>query len=247
MTFGKLIAAGAALAGGGIGWYVLYRMLHDEAPGKPTDAPVPSALPDAAPVAPTLSTPGSTGYKRVDAILPKLRAAAEAGNVPLGLMVGWVCCESGGKLGDVTPKYDERGYFQLMPDESKGLGLDHARLSTDSDYSIDAGVKLIKKYSKAVDKLGVLSALPGSRFHWILTKWIHTVGGGDTKTLVQAAQAVDQANSWDELKAYALTGAAKTKHSPAKWVPFIDKLVKIGLPFGFETTATVAGLEEMGA
>ncbi len=95
--------------------------------GASQDRPIPDHEPDE-PASPT-----TTGYKRVDAILGELKKAAEVSKVPLGLLVGWICKESGGKLGEVTKKYDERGYFQLMSAESAALvdpetgklGLDH--------------------------------------------------------------------------------------------------------------------------
>jgi len=44
-----------------------------------------------------LVIPTKTGKKRVDEILGKLQAAASASGIPLGLLVGWVIKESGGK------------------------------------------------------------------------------------------------------------------------------------------------------
>ena len=44
------------------------------------------------------AVPGSTGKKGVDAILSKLRKAAFASGIPLGLLVGWIAKESAGRL-----------------------------------------------------------------------------------------------------------------------------------------------------
>lgn len=198
------------------------------------DGPVPVHEPDAP------LTVGSTGYKRVDAILSKLRSAAERSGIPLGLMVGWVARESGGRLDEVPKPLKgepdgERGYFQLTPSESRSLGLDHARLSTDPDYSIDAGVRLIQRYMAATDALGV--APRGSTYYWMLVKLQHTMGSGATRKIVEAARAAGQASSWAALEQFAVSRdrefLSATKHSPAKWFPLVDKVYAVGAPLGF--------------
>lgn len=201
--------------------------------------PVPDHQPDV-----PAGTPGSTGYKRVDAILPALKTAAAAADIPLGLMVGWIAKESGGRLDEKT-RYDERGYFQLMPDESKALGLDHQRLSTDSDYSIHAGVLLIKKYALLADGYGIF--VKGSSDYWRLVKLIHTVGNGDVKSLVSAATTAGALSSWNTFEQFALSGGAHTKHSPSKWFPLVDKVYMVGLPFGFghESVLVAGDYEEL--
>lgn len=201
-----------------------------------SDGPVPVHEPDMPPA------PGSTRYKLVDAILDELRKAATTSGIPLGLLVGWIARESGGKLGEVT-KLDERGYFQLMPAESKSLGLDHQRLSTDPVYSINAGLLLIGTYMKAVDALNV--AQPGSTYYWRLVKLMHTMGSGATKTIVNAAKAAGVAGSWDSLEKYATANDSEflheTKHSPLKWFPLVDAVYNVGAPFGFGADQTVVG------
>lgn len=193
------------------------------------DGPVPDHQPDIA-----VPPPGSTGYKLVDAIMGDLKDAASASGIPLGLLVGWIAKESGGKLGEVT-KLDERGYFQLMPDESKSLGLDHQRLSTDPVYSINAGLLLIGKYMKVAQALGV--APVGSSYFWKLVKLAHTMGTGAMNKIVGAAAAANLAGSWSTLEGYALANNDEllrtTKHSPAKWFPLVDAVYKVGAPFGF--------------
>jgi hypothetical protein len=184
-------------------------------------------------------TPGKTGWPKVDAILHLLRQAALESGIPLGLLVGWIAKESGGKIGEVTPKYNERGYFQLMPNESKKLGLDHERLSTDVMYSITAGLLLIGRYMKETDVLGV--APRGTRFYWLLVKLGHTMGSGATKKIVAAAKAAGQAGSWEALERYALDHNTEilheTKHAPAKWFPLIEEIYRVGAPFGFGSDA----------
>lgn len=197
------------------------------------DPPVPVHEPDMP------AAPGSTRYKLVDAILPELTKAAQASGIPLGLLVGWIAKESGGKLSDTT-SLDERGYFQLMPSESKRLGLDHQRLSTDSVYSINAGLLLIALYMKEVDALGV--APKGSAYYWRLVKLGHSMGTGAMDKIVKEAQSNGAAGTWQALEGYAIDNNSHflslVKHAPAKWFPFVDAVYNVGKPFGFGTDAT---------
>ena len=190
-----------------------------------------------------MPSPTSTGYKLVNAILDKLRSAAQSSGIPLGVMVGWVAKESGGKLTSTT-SLDERGYFQLMPDESKSLGLDHQRLSMDPDYSIAAGVKLIQKYADKAS--GIAIAPKGSSYFWRLVKLIHTMGASAVAKIIAGAKDAGAASSWDALERHALANEARylheTKHSPSKWFPLVDQVYQIGFPFGFGNDPTmVAG------
>jgi hypothetical protein len=222
-----LIAAGTAV--------VLAVVLTQEVvPDHPPDLPMPFL-------------PGSTGYKRIDAIMdrlpdgaPGLRTAASTSGIPLGLLVGWIARESGGKIGETT-KLDERGYFQLHPDESKSLGLDHQRLSTDPQYSINAGLKLIGlKYMPFADKFNIFPK--GSSDYWKLVKLGHTMGSGAAAIVVNDARAAGATGSWAALEKYALDHNSelfsKAKHSPAKWFPLVDAVATAGAPFGFGSSST---------
>lgn len=200
-----------------------------------TDRPVPVHEPDLPVSTPApAGFPKSTGYKLVDKILPQLKAASESSGVPLGVLVGWVAKESGGKLGEVT-RLDERGVFQLHPDESKALGLDHQRLSTDLTYSINGGLALIGKYMGQATKLDI--APKSSEFFWKLVKLAHTMGSGATAKIVAMAKTAGEAKTWKRLEDYALSHEKEimhaVKHSPAKWFPFIDAIYRLGAPFGF--------------
>lgn len=194
---------------------------------------------------------GKTRWSGVNAILDELRKAASASGIPLGLLVGWIAKEAGGKLathpqpGPGDTKYDERGYFQLMPDESKSLGLDHQRLSTDSQYSINAGLALISKYRGDVDKLHV--APDGSAYYWRLVKLAHSAGAGAMAKWVAAAKDAGAVGSWSAFETWAKDHDAQllheTKHSPKKWLDFVDEVYAVGIPFGFgnDTQQTVVG------
>jgi hypothetical protein len=219
------------LVAGGLAAIAYFVTREDEPPVHEPDLP-PSA-------APPPGMPHSTRYRLVDAILPDLAKASASSGFPLGLLVGWIARESGGRLNEIT-KLDERGYFQLMPAESKSLGLDHQRLSVDSIYSINGGLLLIGKYKALAEALGV--ATPGTPYFWKLVKLEHTMGSGATKKVVDAAKAEGDAGTWEALRDYALAHndaiLHETKHSPKKWFPLVDAVAEVGAPFGFGNSAT---------
>lgn len=198
----------------------------------------PDFKPDVAPGTKVVlgTTMASTGYSAIDKILGELKKAADSSQIPLGLLVGWLARESGGRLavnkqdgpGDTT--LDERGYFQLMPSESKALGLDHKRLSTDSVYSINSGLLLIGRYMAVVDKLGV--ALRGSSYFVKLTKLVHSMGQGAVRNIVEKAKAAGQAGSWDALSKFAL-GLKINGPQFKKWGPFVNSVYAVGRPYGW--------------
>lgn len=246
----------ALVAAGAVALIFLFqkpdREIRDIQPDEPLPAPAPSG-----------QVPDKTGYRYVTAILPGLKRAAEVSGTPLGLHVGWIALESGGHVSnpyDAKPKRPappapiptgnvsadtnvlggERGLYQLTPAESKMLGVDHERLSTDVNYSIDAGVKLVQHYAAAIDHLGI--APKGSTYFWMLVKLAHSMGAGQVKKI--ADQAAGEAKSWDALKAFALDMKIRGPQ-PKKWFPFVDKIHRIGAPFGFGTEmTTVSGLPE---
>lgn len=223
----------AVLIGGAVILALAYLASEPERP------PRPDFQPDAAPgakVVPGL-TLASTGYSRVDKILGELKKASDSSQIPLGLFVGWLARESGGALsahpqdglGDTT--LDERGYFRLTPSESKSLGVDHKRLSTDSVYSINAGLLLIGRYMAAVDKLG--AAPKGSSYFWCLVKLAHSAGMAAVEHLVSKAKAAGQAGSWGALEKFAFGLDDKGSQKWMLWMPFVASVHKTGRPYGF--------------
>ncbi len=214
-------------------------------PAPPPPAPVVDSGANGVPNGSTVVLP-QTRWKRVNAILGALNAAAKQSGIPLGLLVGWIAKESAGKLseypqpGPGDTKADERGYFQLMPAESKAIGVDHQRLSTDSLYSINAGLALIGKYMGTIDRYGI--APRGSSYYWRLVKLAHSMGSGAVGKLVEKAKAQGATKSWDDFKAFSLKQRVNGPQ-PAKWFPFVDEIYTIGQPYGFGPDAQmVAGL-----
>jgi len=218
-----LLAVGGVLGGSaGLG-FISYKLLTDK------EHTLKDIEPDEPAAAGGAGGPNKTGWKLVDKLLPKLREVAADTAIPLGLLVAWIGNESGGRLNDTT-RLDARRYSQLMPSASKPIGVDHARLSTDSDYSIDAGVKLIWKYMGLITDLNV--ARMGTSYFWRLVKLAHSMGSGQTKKVVNAAKAAGQAGSWDALENFALDMKINGPQ-PKKWFPFVDKIYRAGKPFGF--------------
>jgi len=195
----------------------------------------------------------------VDRWLPKLRPRLETlcleHGVPLGVAVGWIQKESGGRLSETT-SYDERGYFQLMPEESKDLGLDHARLSTDSDYSLEAGFTLIASYNRRVLKAASHASITdqrvrafldtphGTEYRFRLVKFFHSIGGGAAKAIFLDALIDQAADSWAALSIYAMERddqyLHELKHRPSKWIGLVNEMFKIGEPYGIGKPEEVA-------
>jgi len=174
-------------------------------------------------------------------IQKQLELLAIAWEVPLGVAVGWIQAESGGRLGEVT-RLDERGYFQLLPEESKDLGIDHQRLSTDAIYSLAQGFRLVDYYSHQVDRFAYAAGLrveKGSEYHWRLAKLAHSIGQGACKQMIiQAARL--RLEGWTAFATYFLAHdaeyTAKFKHSPVKWIGLVDRVFEIGRPYGLGST-----------
>jgi hypothetical protein len=181
----------------------------------------------------------------VEKWLPKLRPALEslcaAWGVPLGVAVGWIEAESGGRIDEVT-SLGERGYFQLLPEESSDLGLQHVRLTSDSAYSLSAGFKLMTYYQRAVVRIvtgaGCDYVRAGSEYQWRLVKLAHSMGQGALKVIFADAVKSNSVVSWDMLRSFAVQHetdyVSRLRHSPTKWFALVDRVFTTGAPFGVE-------------
>jgi hypothetical protein len=151
------------------------------------------------------------------------------------MILGWISVESGGKYWDSTTKtfpQGENGLFQISPDESRSLGLDHGRLLTDFDYSMLGGIKLVQANMARVAAMGYD---PSEPIFWRMVKYVHSTGaGGVQQTLNAAAQAGVDTHDWDALESYIHDNEAAllhlTKHSQTKWSGNVDKVMVAGLP-----------------
>lgn len=178
------------------------------------------------------------------ALRERLETACTTNGVPLGVAVGWIQVESGGRVGEMT-SLGERGLFQLIPDEIEDLGLDAAKLSTDVDYSILGGMNLIKRCQKYLRSYAVNVDL-GGELYWRLVKFVHSIGPGAARTIIRDASKASVLTTWDAFEAYCTQHDAdylsRLRHSPVKWCGLVDRVFLIGAPYGVESGIPADGI-----
>ena len=187
----------------------------------------------AAGLAPASAGPSSTGKPAwVQQLVPILNRYR--GDIPLYFLLGWIQTESGGNIADRT-KLDERGYFQLHPGESQSLKVDHQRLSTDPDYSVWAGIQLVRMRASQAARLGFQQ---GTELLWRATKWRHWVPGAVDVIVADMKKNAVQPSSWSVISQYVsanrnrLIGLFKAKFNgtwdPVVGIANVDKVFRIG-------------------
>jgi hypothetical protein len=117
-------------------------------------------------------------------------------------LLAWITVESGGKLGDLT-KICERGYFQIHPEESQDLKLDHDRLSTDPAYSIEGGVKLVRKYVATAQGIARQFGInEQGDFFWSLVKLMHWIPSASARILARMRKSSASITDWSSVRSY---------------------------------------------
>lgn len=149
-------------------------------------------------------TCGPTDVRRV--LLPLLNRYR--GDIPVEYLLGWITVESGGKLGDLT-KLCERGYFQVHPEESQDLKLDHDRLSNDPAYSVAGGIKLVQMYKAGIDRLSQQYGFSkGGDLFWGLVKLRHWIPSAPIRILLRMHKDGTPVSTWDSVRQYVQTNPA---------------------------------------
>lgn len=157
-------------------------------------------------------------------------------DIPLELLLGWIQKESGGRLGRIS-SLDERGYFQVHPDESDDLKLDHERLSKNRRYSVKSGIKLVKYYARFAEKR--LRVTHGTDLFWHVVKFLHAMGMGAVKTLIDDMRENGvESTTWEEIKQYAADNRKRLRRlykkkygktlDAVKWTKNVDEVFKQG-------------------
>ncbi len=148
------------------------------------------------------------------------------GDIPVALLMGWMEVESGRDLGSLT-SICERGYFQLHPDESIRLGLDHDRVSTDAEYSVRGGIALVNLYRRTIDALSAKYGVArGGDAYWRLVKLCHWIPSAARTILAAMEAAKEPDRSWEGIRRFAAAHRdaleANIKRDPLDGIRSVD-------------------------
>jgi peptidoglycan hydrolase-like protein with peptidoglycan-binding domain len=133
-------------------------------------------------------------------LLPLLRQYAP--DIAPEYLLGWMSVESGMKLGDLT-RICERGYFQVHPEESAELKLDHDRLSVDPAYSVQGGLRLVRRYAAGADRLASQFGFGKTGdLYWGLVKLAHWIPSAPTRIVQKMHQSGASLTSWDSIRQF---------------------------------------------
>ncbi len=172
-----------------------------------------ASVPAAAPQAPPVTTAGSPSvshflkkrprdparYRLLASMLDRYRV-----DIPLEFLLGWIAVESDGCIDVITHPENERGFFQIMPSESRMMRFDHERLTTDPDYSVQAGIQLVRNYMNLA-RMRYPWATPGSDLFWRLVKLQHAMGSGLVSKLLSSMLTSNLPMTWEAIKRYEVT------------------------------------------
>jgi murein endopeptidase len=94
------------------------------------------------------------------------------GDIPIDFLLGWIAVESAGYI-EATTRQCERGYFQLHPEEARGVGVDDPqRLSTGPEYSVQMGIEMVKGKMARAEQLGFARGTDLNRHFAKLLHWL---------------------------------------------------------------------------
>lgn len=145
--------------------------------------------------------PAQCGPSDPNKLIPILDKAR--GDIPLEFLLAWVDVESAWVLEPPSVTC-ERGFFQLYPEDSVKLGLDHDRIGTDPVYSLQSGIRLInerarQQIERAVKAFGIPR---GSDLYWHLVKLWHWIPSAPEKILASMSAQGVKATDWESVRGF---------------------------------------------
>jgi len=145
----------------------------------------------------------------------KARGADELGGVDFHL--AWIQRESGGVLGKDNYYKGAIGLYQLTEENADSVGFGNLqKLQDDKDYSLDAGIALVKFYANLAEKklqgMGWEGWGRDTKRFWAIVKMIHSspVVFGSLLDDVQAKLGREPSD-WNEFVNTALNGMLNAK------------------------------------
>ncbi len=122
----------------------------------------------------------------------------------------------------------ERGLFQLYPDNFKTLGVtEPERLSTDPEYSIIYGIKLVRHLAAYADQTAKLLGFEkSSDLYWHIVKMYHWLPGGVRVIVDDMQKSGFTPTDWTSFKSYVVNRQEAIKetmraHFNAVWDPLV--------------------------
>jgi hypothetical protein len=155
------------------------------------------------------------------------------GDIPLWFLLGWIAAESDGRI-DVVTSLDERGFFQIHPDESRDAKppIHHSLLSLDPEYSVQAGIQLVRYYENLARQR--FPWIPrGSELFWRIVKLQHAMGSGTAYRLLGRMHASGIVMTWEAIRRYEVAEGPKLARllavSPlGRFSRNVDRVVELG-------------------
>jgi len=187
---------------------------------------IENALLAAGATPPPTVPPTQCGVSDPSKLIPVLDRSR--GDIPLEFLLAWIDVESGWVL-EAPSVTCERGFFQLYPEDSAVMGLDHDRIGTDAAYSIQSGVPLVTRARKRIERAVRSFGVPmNSDLYWRLVKLWHWIPSGPEKILASMSAQGVRATDWDTVRAFARNNAESLtkliRRDPRDGVRGVDRM-----------------------
>lgn len=132
-----------------------------------------------------------------------MRLAVNEVEAPVDFLLGWIQVESDGNVGTIS-SINERGLFQIHPEEAKTLGLsdeDFSKVAKEPALSLQHGIRLVSYYkAKAKKWLSQNNTTLTGWDFWRYVKLYHALPVVAKELPVKVAAKLGRpARNWDEL------------------------------------------------